>query len=159
MLYRKQLLYSLNLDRFVLKNMINDISDENSLRPIFAGGNHIKWVTGHILYGVDRVYASLTGQEPDREIEKIFGYQTIPGDNSAGYPSIVELRERIYSLHDKLADFISHYSDDDLENEIPVGESKMKIWQMLSGYIMHEYYHIGQIAMIRTAIGLKGPFG
>jgi uncharacterized damage-inducible protein DinB len=159
MSYREQLLYSLNLDRFVLKNMIDDISDENSLRPGFAGGNHIKWITGHILYGADRVYASLTGQEPDREIEKKFGYQTIPGDNSAGYPSIAELREKIYVLHNKMSDYILNLSDDDLEKEIPSGDRKIKIWQMLSGYIMHEYYHIGQIAMIRTAIGLDRPFG
>jgi uncharacterized damage-inducible protein DinB len=158
MSYREQLLHSLNLDRIVLKNMLGDIGEENSLRRISDGGSHIKWIVGHILYGADRVYAYLQEEEPDRKIEKKFGYQTAASDNPAEYPPLSELYDRINKIHDKLADYVSSLSDEGLEKEIKAGERPLKIWQMLTGYIMHEYYHIGQIAMIRTALGLKRPF-
>ena len=159
MSYRASLLHGLNLNRFVLKNMLSDIGDEDASKPISGGGSNIRWLAGHILYGADRVYAYLIEKKPDRDIERKFGYQTSARDDSAGYPSLSELYERIDHIHEKLTAYISSHSDEDLEKEIKTGDRLLKVWQMLIGYIMHEYYHIGQIAMMRTALGRKRPFG
>ncbi|SYZ72057.1 conserved hypothetical protein [Candidatus Zixiibacteriota bacterium] len=155
---KDHLLYMLKTNQFVIKKLLDDITEEESMIRGEGGFNHIRWLTGH-LYGSDGYSFSLLGVEDEAtgKYSKIFGGGSVVSDDPAVYPSMADIRDRLYKSHDKLMEVIEAAPDGDLEKEIG-GERKQPVWQGLTFLAMHEFYHAGQIVHIRKMLGRSRPF-
>jgi uncharacterized damage-inducible protein DinB len=159
MSHRENLLYMLKINQSVIKKLLDDIGEEESMVQGKDDFNHIRWLTGH-LYGADGYSLSVLGlkDESYSKYDKLFGGGSAVSADPKAYPSMTELREMLYKSHERLFETISRLSDVDLEKEIGEGEKKQPAWQPLTFLCMHEFYHAGQIVYIRKMLGRERPF-
>lgn len=160
MAHHKHLLYMLKNNQGIANKLLEDINEEESLTQTSERFNHIRWLTGHLVYSNSYVL-SLLGDESEnyKDFEKLFGMGSKLTDDTSAYPSMKSLRERLNLIHEKAIKAIEKASDADLEREVDEGELKSPLWQKVAFFSMHEAYHAGQIVIVRKAIGRENPFG
>lgn len=150
----------LEVNRTTSKQLLENISEEDSMFRGKDQRNHIRWLAGHMFYCNSEVLTFLGDKDDDyKKSEKLFAYGSQISDDASSYPSLAELKEKLNSVYEKAAKLIESAADGDLEKEVGEGENKRTLWQMLTGYFMHDYYHMGQITNISRALGRDRPFG
>ena len=160
MAYREQLLYMLKTNRGVARKVLEDITEEESLARTSENLNHIRWLTGHLVYSNSYALSLLGDDSEDyKGVEKLFGAGSKVTDDSSAYPSMTSLRERLYSIHEKSIEALEKIEDTDLEREVGEGKHKGPVWQKMTFFCMHEFYHAGQVVNVRNTIGRERPFG
>ncbi len=156
---RDQLLYMLDFNRKTIKKLIDDVSEEESMERGSDSHNHIRWTTGHLVY-CDSYVCSLLGGDSDdhKKVAGLFGAGSEVSDDPSAYPAMSELRERLYRLHEWMISRIEKLTDADLERETGDDENKEPLWQPVTFFCMHEFYHAGQMASMRRLLGRDRPF-
>jgi len=156
---KDHLLYKLKFNQQVMKKLLDDITEEESMVRGEHGQNHIRWLAGHIfrsdLHGLIILGIDDGSYE---KYGKLFGMGSVISDDPKAYPSMAEVRKMLYKSHDRLFETISKSSDADLEKQITDGGNKRPAWQALTFLAMHEFYHAGQIVYIRKLLGRDRPF-
>lgn len=144
-----------------VKRLIDDIGEEESMRHDYKFCNHIRWQTGHLIDSA-KMMLKLLGKEeniPD-EWAKIFGHKSKLFENASLYPSMTELREKLYSLYDKMLSALDEIPTEDLDKIVVLGEDwKVTPLEGINFLCRHEFYHCGQITVMRRVIGREQPFG
>lgn len=143
-----------------VKRLIDDISEEESMRHDYQFCNHIRWQTGHLI-GSAQLTLKLLGREESipAEWSKLFGTKSKLFDNSSIYPSMKELRGKLYFLYDQMLEALKEIPPEDLEKEVQITENwKATPLEGIDLLCRHEFYHGGQITVMRRAIGRKRPF-
>lgn len=144
-----------------IKKLIDDISEEESMRHDYEFCNHIRWQTGHLIDSA-RLVLKLLGENAvvPEEWTKLFGYGSKLYDNASIYPSMGELKEKLYGLYDQTLSTLDNLPAENLEREVELGEDwKTTSSEGIPAFCRHEYYHAGQITIMRRAIGRERPFG
>lgn len=156
---REQLQYMVNVNKMVVGRLLDDMTDEESLVMFDKLSNHIRWLTGHIVYSNGFALTQLGSKDMDwKKYEKLFGGGSeIAGDPSI-YPSIDELRETLNSFYDHELELLENISDEDLQRDVGEEGKPMPAWKRFSFMCMHDFYHAGQIVQIRRALGRERPF-
>ena len=152
--------YLLGVNRDMVRKIIDDISEEESM---VRGGdelNHIRWQTGHLLY-CEIYIANLLGNEPedDSALKKMFGGGSVISDDGQLYPPMSELKERLYAVQKKGAELAEKISENVMESPVEGGEDDAPRWRQLTFLLMHAFYHAGMIVNLRKIIGRERPFG
>ena len=144
-----------------VKKLIDDVSEEESVLRIGNIANHIRWQTGHIVNSADFMSRMLgeDGSVPDKWNE-LFQRGSEFCEDDSEYPSMSELKEKLYSLYDRLPKTLEDKSDTFLDEEIEIVPG----WKetRMNGFLFfgeHTFYHCGQIAMMIRSIGRERPFG
>ncbi|HHI03594.1 MAG: hypothetical protein DRP51_06910 [Candidatus Zixiibacteriota bacterium] len=144
-----------------IKALIDDISEEESMRHDYAHCNHIRWQTGHIIDSA-RIILKLLGRdiETPEEWQKIFGWKSKLFENASIYPPMSELREQLYSFYEQRLQALDNFPSDDLDKEIELsGGWKTTPMDGILFLCTHEFYHAGQITVMRRVLGRDRPFG
>ena len=146
---------------YIIKKMVDDISDEESMRTLGTCPNHIRWQTGHLVFT-----AILAGKtfgadlKPQDGWNTIFGRGAEPPNKQTEFPSMDALRTTLYEFQKEVLTALAAAPDSLLEEkrEIAPGwnDSPLNAVLFLSG---HDFYHCGQIAMIRHDLGRERSFG
>lgn len=159
MTIRENLLYMMRINKQALWRLIDDISEEESMRRLDGRLNHIRWQTGHILY-TNSIALSLLGDETEyfNNLKETFGGGSIISIEPSDYPPMSELRKRLYELYDKLIGAVESAADDDFARETGEGKEREPVWQTLAFFCMHDFYHAGQITQLRRMMGREKPF-
>ena len=158
MSYRDQLLYMLRNNQQVMKKLIDDISEEESLERGQHGFNHIRWQVGHLLYAAGYSYSLLDeGYDEYKQYKEAFGGGSEIPEETSAYPSMVELREKIYDIHQRMIQAMEKTSDDVLTREVGEEDKKAPAWFTINFLSMHEFYHAGQITQICKILSGSGP--
>lgn len=145
----------------MIKKLIDDISEEESMRHDYEHCNHIRWQTGH-LADCTRFTLKLLGEKSDfpDEWTKLFGWKSKLFENASIYPSMEEIRQKLYEQYDKILTVLDNIPAENLDTEVELGEDwKTSAWEGIPGLCKHEYYHAGQITIMRRVIGRDKPFG
>jgi hypothetical protein len=156
---RGTLLYMLKVNREALKELLDDITDEESLVRLPNGGNHIRWLTGHLVCYNSNA-AKLLGDKNDRfdKLSQQFGAGSeIPADSSM-YPQMEELRKLLYRTYDDAIKLLESVDDSYLETEVGEEDRKRRLSEVIAFYRLHDFYHAGQITALRRALGRQRPF-
>lgn len=144
-----------------VKKLIDDIGEEESMRHDYEFCNHIRWQTGHLIDSA-RIMLKLLGKDeniPD-EWPKLFGYKSKIFENASIYPSMSELKEKLYFLYDQMISALDKIASDDLDKIVELGEDwKVTPYDGLNFLCRHEFYHCGQITVMRRVMGREQPFG
>ena len=151
--------YTLLTDWFL--SALEGINDQDGRKKIADNSNSLEWIAGHLLTGRYRNIIRLQVQiEPYKYINKFID-QTIPPPNAikfdkrTAYPSLTDSREE-WTYYGKIfLDRLNELDEDLLKNEIPfnVLSGGNKVEDALTFMVMHEAYHIGQMSIIRKALG------
>jgi len=157
---KENLLYMMRTNQAVMKQLIDDVTEEESTVRGAEKFNHIRWLVGHILYS-DNAALEMLGYKDEKykEMAKLFGGGSEISNDSGVYPSMSELRRRIYDFHEKGIAFVEGLSQAALDKETDAWGKKQPVWQLVSFLWMHEFYHAGQIVNVRKILGRKRPFG
>jgi len=151
--------YTLLTDWFL--SALENINDQDGCKTINDTSNSLEWIAGHLITGRYRNIIRLNVQiEPYKYIKKFID-QTIPPPNSIKfdkgntYPSLTDSREQWTYYWKTFLDKLNTLDEDILKNEIPfnVLSGGNKVEDALTFMVMHETYHIGQMSIIRKALG------
>ena len=141
--------------------LLKDISEQDSLVTIGTYPNHIKWLTGHLAWTASVSIKVLGGRAalPDGWADLFRRGAPVP-ERTMTTPTFAETRDQLTLCHKKILEMIEASDDEKLSKvtEIAKGWEDSPMGAVLF-FAAHEFYHDGQIAMIRREIGLTRTFG
>lgn len=156
---REQLVYMLKTTVQVVKPLIEDITEEESMARTENNFNHIRWQTGHLLHSNYATLALFSQEKIEpKDYGNIFGGGAELSDDPKAYPSMAELRRELLDLKERIIALAEKADDEVFEREIEWGSKKITVWQAMSFLCMHNFYHAGQITQIRKTLGRGRPF-
>jgi hypothetical protein len=138
-----------------LEQSIKGLGDD-ALRMRVGRANSLLWTVGHITVGRLRLLTML-GEDLDIPWTDVVGR----GADEAGgrLPSLPSVIGRWQQSAGRLVTRLSELSDEDLEAEtsLALPGSDGSLLGTITYYAFHEAYHIGQLAVIRKALGQALP--
>jgi len=158
---KENLKYSLATNQRGVRALIDDISEEESLERGKDNLQHIRWQTGHLVYNAFDTLKSLGGEaEIPEQWRVLFNRGCEWNDDPSVYPSMAELRTKLYSFYAQINQRLEEMSDSDLDVEL-WKELGFETTAMNTAIFFnkHEFYHMGQIAVIRRILGRERSFG
>ena len=144
-----------------LKVLLDDVTEQESLDR--AGGicNPIIWQTGHLAWCADTIVWLLGGKRefPD-DWKVIFEYGAkLPEDDTA-FPPFKEVRDKLYELQSKANGALDAFDESKFAEEVQIeADWKAKRIDALFSFGKHDFYHAGQITVLRNQLGRERPFG
>jgi hypothetical protein len=156
----RALVNQLDIIHFTAHKNLAGVTHEESLVAPLGGGNCINWVLGHIVYSRIGIARAL-GAKPlvPRERTAIYERGAAALDATSDAVPLEEL-VRLYDAYQ--ADLVPRLAAADaatLAREVP-GLFKREVLEplgvFLSSLVFHEAYHVGQLGLIRRAIGKPG---
>ena len=151
--------YQLLTDWYI--SVLEEVSDKDGNKAPIEHTNSLEWLAGHLIAGRYRNMTRLVLQvEPYENLDK-FVNQTIPPPNAVAfdskvkYPSLTECRAQWASYSTTFIAALKNTDESLLKSEIPfsVLTGGNTIEDALAFVVMHETYHIGQMSIIRKALG------
>jgi uncharacterized damage-inducible protein DinB len=151
--------YSFNTRLF--KNVLEGINDEESTKRLTDNINHLRWIAGHLTMGRYRnIMRTGLQAEVYPHIDKFIKKDTPPPnavalDVNMVYPSLEESMRHWNMYSEVLENGIPTLSEDALAAETPFRTimGGNTVLDALEFVAMHEQYHIGQMSVIRRALG------
>ena len=128
---------------------VEGINQGHSLKRMNEKINHISWITGHIV-SCRYMLCGMLGVKASEPFPEFFG--NLKGiDESFSYPNLDELTADMPAITKELTKKLSEMSDEELQKEAFGG----KLVDIIQFFIYHEAYHIGQIGILRKALGYE----
>jgi len=132
----------------IFHNALENLTEEDALKKPYEHSNHINWLLGHILH-CRFMLGNMLGMKADNPFGEI--YWTAIEDKA--YPSVEEIVKEFPKISEKVIAKIASMTNDELDAR--PAPDKPSMTEMVSFFVYHEAYHIGQIGYARKAIGLK----
>lgn len=159
--HRDILRHQIETMHHIIRRIIDDITEEESLRTIGTSPNHIKWQTGHLVFAAMLAAKTLDGTlVPPEGWDKLFGKGAKPPDRQKDFPPMTELRAKLYEFQERVLARLAKASDEHLVTRREIApnweDSPLNAMLLLYG---HDFYHCGQIALIRRDLGRERNFG
>lgn len=158
---KSDLINLMSTQQGAVKKLLDDVTDEESTYRLYEQANHIRWLAGHLVYNAGLVlkYLGSEGECP-ADWEIMFSRGSVTGEKSPAYPSIMEIRNQLYSMYKKQLQLLDKMTTEDFTKNLDTidesGDSPLRSIQFLCS---HEFYHLGQIMMIRRMLGRDRSFG
>lgn len=158
---RENLRFLFKSNHGAARKLIDDITEDESMFRGKDNINHICWQTGHLVYNAGLILNILGDNSaiPEKWIELFKRGAEFHDDNSV-YPAMSELKKKLYSLYEQLSCALDGITDAFLDEKIDIvpGWNETRMNGILF-FCTHEFYHCGQIVIIRRLLGREQPFG
>lgn len=148
------------IDRFALP-MFEDVRDIALVQPTPRGGNHPLWVVGHIAHSEGEITGMVHGDpNPLESWEKMFTAGTEPTPVASDYPSFDEVLDGYRMMRARTLKMIDALDDSELDEAPKAASAEMlefvpTIGEALMLLVMHQEFHLGQMADVRRTAGRK----
>jgi uncharacterized damage-inducible protein DinB len=155
------LMYLLKTSHGATRKTLDGISEEESLVTIPGNPNHIRWITGHMVASITRQAQALgvTVNVP-KEWITLFDRGVSPTADNSLYPSMEALRSKLAELHSAIENGAIGKTDAELDAQVEIIPGwKDSAMNFANFFCIHEFYHAGQVAMIRHTLGKTRLFG
>ena len=144
-----------------INRLLADINEQESMVTLGNNPNHIKWLTGHLVFTAQLAGMTLGGEMklPDGWMQ-LFRRGSESPDKQPSFPPMSEVVATLKVSQAALLALIDAASDEKLDTtcQIAPGWEDSPINAIL--FLMaHDFYHAGQIAMIRHDLGRERSFG
>ena len=146
----------------VLGKALGDFTDQNATKQSGAIVNHALWTYGHIAVSNGWFRSLLDGvmtPVPD-PYNGLFGMGSTPTDEPAKYPPLAEVKKHFEASFEALVSTFERLSEDELAKP-PIGDSGGMApdrFAAVNRAGWHAAWHLGQITMLRRALGFKSMF-
>ncbi len=155
------ILNQLKLQTRWFKNAVDGIDEEDSVIRLNNKVNNLRWLAGHLVAARYRRLASMNADiTPFIHIDKFFLKDvpppgTKPFDELIEYPPLSECRQAWEFYSNPLIKEISLLTAGQLSVRFPfkLPIEGSTIMDVLAFFALHESFHIGQMAIIRKALG------
>jgi uncharacterized damage-inducible protein DinB len=135
-------------------NATDGISDENATERLNET-NHIAWLTGHIV-STRIMLLNVLGNQMTYSFDDLFGKgKGLEAD--ANYPSMADLMATWNEVSENMMAALNELDEDRLNSEAPfqVPISDPSLRGLLTFFVHHEAYHLGQIGLLRKGLGYE----
>ena len=158
---KSDLVNLMSIQQGSVKKLLDDVTDEESTYRPYEQANHICWLAGHLVYNAGLVLKSLSSEkEYPADWEIMFSRGSVTDDNSPVYPSLTEIRNKLYSMYNKQLQLLDKMTIEDFTKNLDtIDESDNSPLRSIQFLCSHEFYHLGQIMMIRRILGRDRSFG
>jgi uncharacterized damage-inducible protein DinB len=137
-----------------------DLTDRESCLQPSPGGNCVNWIVGHILANRN-VVLRLLGEEPIWTKEEAAPYER--GSQPLVDPeTAIPLKRMLKDLeasHARIIGGLQRLGAEGLAEQAPpeaAGGKEASLGAVLSIFLFHEAYHVGQTGIMRRLIGKEG---
>jgi hypothetical protein len=154
--------YQITTDWFL--SVLEGIDDKDGVKALNENTNSLEWLAGHLITGRYRNIIRLGVQiEPYQHLDK-FVNQTIPPPNAIAfsksivYPALPDSKNQWIEYSKTLLERLKCIDDNVLKTAIPFNlpTGGNTVEDALIFMVLHETYHIGQMSIIRKAVGYPG---
>jgi len=135
------------------------VSDEQMMARAGGAGNHPLWVLGHLTHTKDSMISMFNGSERvmPEAWDPLFGGGTTSLDDRSAYPSRAEIETATARVREKLTAWVA--SMDETTAYAPAPEPMRPFAPdaitAASSFLAHDFFHLGQVASVRSSLGLK----
>ena len=141
-----------------LRNLEGVTHEESVVRPS-GGANDSNWVLGHVIAVRNRLLPAV-GETPVWDDARSMAYIGASTDDTSGRLPLDDLRDALETTHQRLTAGIARLDDAALSQKAPFSPGKANpdetMQSLLAKIVVHESYHIGQIGILRHAMGKEG---
>ena len=137
----------------LFKNATAGIDDSQGARRLNSEVNHVKWLTGHVV-STRYMLLNLCGRPAQEPFPSLF--EKGKGlDSDAEYPSMQALLADWDALSEQLAEQMDQITEEQANGPAPfqVPTTDQTFRGVLTFFLHHEAYHIGQIGILRKYLG------
>ncbi len=143
------------------KRLLDDVKEEESMIVLGKTHNHIKWLAGHLAFTSTLAGKTLGGtlSFPEPWMDLFRRGAEVEKDLSV-FPPMDEVRKKLYDLYYEVEQLAAGADDAylNIEREIAPNWKDAPVQAVLF-LCAHDFYHAGQIAMIRRHLGRDRMFG
>jgi uncharacterized damage-inducible protein DinB len=134
---------------------VADLSEAQMVEQPAGAPNHAMWTLGHLAYSCQGIAEEL-GVAPwlPEEWESLFGFGSVPLEDSGRYPSKHEMLTLLTGSAERLADAMRAMSGADLARHLPDDTFPTMKHLLMQVVVAHTAYHTGQLAAWRRAVDL-----
>ena len=140
----------------ILHAQLKDITQAESLLQLPFRGNCLNWVTGHILAAREQCLGllGLPGVMSAEE-KKRYGHGSEPlvEANAATAMDLADLLSRLDETLPRLVEGLEGLSAEDLEREVAIWRGPLPLREAIGFVQWHEFYHTGQLELLRQLAG------
>ena len=158
---RENLIWHTNMVQGAIRRLLDDITEDEAFVTFGNCPNHICWLAGHILTtsGLRLQALGEKAEIPHDWMLKFKRGADHPGERSA-FPPFSEVRSALYAIYAQTDKAMATVTDEYLDSEIESLPSwKDRAYHYITFFLTHDFYHAGQVALIRRHLGRKGTFG
>ncbi|MCC7477540.1 DinB family protein [bacterium] len=148
--------------QMVMLANLQDVSHEDSLRPVGEAGNCINWLAGHLLHVADSLARELGAAQPvlSESESALYSMGSSPLSTESQCCQIDRLKEGLALQHKQISARLAAMSDEEYAAEIdpallPVPLSKPNLASLITTLAFHQAYHSGQLGLARRALGMQ----
>lgn len=147
-------------------SVLADIKTEDGSKVIGENTNSLEWISGHLIVLRYRNTVRLGRQVEPYKYADAFVDPTQPPpnfspfDRNKKYPTLAECTEE-WSKYSKIfTDTLESVEESVLKTEIPLSgpTGGSTIEDLFTSFVLHESFHIGQMSIIRRALGYKAMY-
>jgi uncharacterized damage-inducible protein DinB len=153
--------FMLKQNEGALKKLWDEINDEESLERGKDNLNHIRWIAGHIA-NANGYMVNVAGGSPDipHGWDELFRGGKEMEEDPSKYPSMKEIRNNFEANRKELYRALEEIPEVELETAKELAPDwNIPPQEALLFLCNHEFYHAGQISMMRNVIGKERAFG
>lgn len=147
------------LNAWVLESHLGGIDEAESFRA-GPGGNSLNWVLGHILYTRNAKVLELVGRESLDLVDLgRYARSSKPLTDPAEGVALADLRAMIEPTTEEILKGLGDLAASWWEEKAPFSflqDPEETMSGLVAGFVFHESYHCGQIALIRRLLGKPG---
>lgn len=144
-----------------IRRLLDDITEAESVVVIGQTNNHVKWLAGHLAVTSVLAGKALGGNLsfPEQWMNLFRRGADVQSDLSA-FPPIDEIRKKLYDLFYEVEQLAASADEKHLNTERDIAPNwKDAPVEAVLFLTAHDFYHAGQIAMIRRHLGRDRMFG
>lgn len=144
--------------------LTKDMSDSEYFVAPLDGANHIGWILGHIACTEDWVVAAMTGS-PWRiasSVRERFEYDSICLPDASMYPSRPKIDQLFRNARENTVETLQASDEGEWDDPPPEGMPRAyfpTLGAVWGKQATHQFWHVGQITVCRTALGKPRVFG
>jgi hypothetical protein len=136
---------------------------EDWTHQIVPGSNHAMWFAGHMAAS-DNFFIGAVDPTRVKEFEgwsKLFGMGSVPTGDPDDYPPVAEVLDAMRERRGVLVELLRGRTDAELNGPPPAGASDFlpQFASVFEMAIWHEAMHVGQVTMVRRALGHRPLMG
>ncbi len=144
---------------FLMDKYLDGLTDDEAMHP-GPTGNSINWLVGHLALARNHALFALTGERPwpIEDLERYARGKPAAGDEEGALP-LAELKGRFAAAQGPITEKLASMTPAQAAAKAPfspLGNPNETIASLFTTLAFHEGYHIGQIGMLRRALGKPG---
>lgn len=163
---REQMLRQFRLLTDWYVSVLEGITEEQGSQVLSEHTNSLEWIAGHLLIMRARNTVRLGQPVESYPYLDLFVDPTlpppqfIPFDRSKKYPGLMELVQDWTQYSDRFIETLEAADDWILQTEIPLQgpTGGTTVEDLFTSMVLHEAFHIGQMSIIRKALGYQGMY-